>query len=170
MYYRGIAFFDMDGVLADCSARLPYERVKDYDNFYDPAKVAQDTVNLKGRYFAKSLVSQGYKIIIVTSRSDRCKMATYFWLKENAPVLNIRMRDIYMRREGDHRPSAIVKTELVEKAILDNPGIFTAGLPFNYFVDDYVANTTAVAQKFGNFIIPITFGTERLCKEADSER
>lgn len=70
----------------------------------------------------------GFKIIIVTARSRRYRVPTVWWLLWN----NIDTDDLFMRRDGDHRPDYEVKKDLLVEirkrwtpvhALDDNPNV-----------------------------------------------
>lgn len=162
MGYTGIAFFDMDGVLANCKHRLKFleRKEKDYDTFYSYYEVMKDTPNKAGVDLLKMFVATGYKIIIITSRRESCRDATYSWLKYWG--IHIPNEDIYTRGFGDTRKSWDVKLDLMENAIQDNMDIYMSGR--SYFVDDYAANCEVVSKRYSS-IQALVFGCGRLRDE-----
>lgn len=166
MRYRGIAFFDMDGVLANCGHRLKYlnGKYKDYDNFYKPSNIMKDLPILAGVDLCKIFIATGYKIIIVTSRREVARDATWNWLRENG--LRIPSEDIYTRGYGDTRKSWSVKIDLTENAIQDNMDIYMSGE--NYFVDDYPANCEVIGNRYAG-IKTLVFGVGRIRDNGEEE-
>ena len=156
MNYRGIAFFDMDGVLANCSHRLKWAD-KDYDKFYAPKNIAKDTPIQAGIDLFKMFRATGHKIIIITSRRTCSRTATMDWLDHYG--LDVDRADIYTRADGDHRKSWAVKLDLTEQAIQDNMDEYMSGR--SYFIDDYPANCNVIAGKYAS-IQTIIFGCGRL--------
>lgn len=57
------------------------------------------------------LKSEGYKILIVTGRSDDYRHHTESWLDDN----EIEYDKLFMRKSGDRRPSAEVKKEILDE-------------------------------------------------------
>lgn len=161
--YNGIAFFDMDGVLANCNHRLQYAD-KDYDKFYAPQNIAKDAPIQSGIELLRLMVAAGKKIVIITSRREMCHETTRQWLHDNG--IEIATEDIYCRYPGDTRKSYVVKLDLTEKAIQDNMDAYLAGR--NFFIDDYVANCEVIAKRYSSMQV-LVFGCERLTGEG-SER
>ena len=159
MKYTGIAFFDMDGVLANCRHRLKYVEADDYDNFYKPENIALDSVIIPGKKLEKTFLATGYKIVIITSRRSYCLEATMKWLKDNG-FSEINEEDVYMRGFGDTRKSWEVKKDLLDNAIKDNMDLVMEART-NFFVDDYPENCKIVADHFMD-IQPLIFGLGRL--------
>ena len=91
--YNGIAFFDMDGVLANCKHRLKYAD-KDYDNFYAPENIAKDAPIQSGIELLRLMVAAGKKIVIITSRREMCHETTRQWLHDNG--IDVATEDIYL--------------------------------------------------------------------------
>lgn len=162
--YNGIAFFDMDGVLADCTHRLKYADSKDYDKFYSPVLIAKDLPKETGIELLRLMVAAGKKIVIITSRREVCHETTRQWLHNNG--IEIATEDIYCRYPGDTRKSYVVKLDLTEKAIQDNMDAYLAGR--NFFIDDYAANCEMIAKRYSSMQV-LVFGCERLTGEG-SER
>ena len=92
---------DVDGTIAEMHNRGPFEW----------SKVGQD----KPRKFVIQMVrlytQLGYKIIIVSGRSDECKHETTMWLNEHLGHDYI-WNELHMRKEGDFRRDSAVKEEI----------------------------------------------------------
>lgn len=160
MRHNGIAFFDMDGVLANCGHRLHYIDEGDYDSFYADENIWLDALFGTGLTLLEMFKAQGYKIVIVTSRRESCRAATLRWL-DDALMTYFKSEDLYMRSNGDLRKSWEVKKDLLEKALQDNMKSYnSSGL--NFFVDDYPKNCQMVAENFSDKIQPIIFGLGRI--------
>ena len=155
--YNGIAFFDMDGVLADCTHRLKYAENKDYDKFYSPELILKDLPKKSGIELLRMMVVAGKKIIIVTSRRETSRYSTRQWLKDNG--IDIHSEDIYCRYPGDGRKSWDVKLDLTEQAIRNNMDEYLAGQ--SYFVDDYANNCLKIEKRYKS-MQTIVFGCGRL--------
>lgn len=122
-----IILCDIDGTIADCRHRLwlidevayrtrvgpniaSLQFKPDWDTFFiacvndAPIQPVIDII--------KDLAG---KVIFVTGRSDIVRRETKQWLwKHGLPCT-----DLYMRRQGDHRPDHVVKSELFDKILLD---------------------------------------------------
>lgn len=117
-----IYFFDIDGVLADCSHRLHYLENKDYDSFYSDTEILRDTPIFQGMELYEDICSSPYAdVYILTGRPERTQEATRGWFERMgqpaAPMI--------MRRNHDYRPAWEVKSTMLEKFIdmhsLDGP-------------------------------------------------
>lgn len=175
---------DIDGVLADCEHRLKYLHRKDYNAFYS-IKMADDTVIKEGLSLLKALrngASNSSTVCYATGRPKRTRNLTLNWLEAKYAPQAYSDR-LYMREDGDYRPSPELKVEQVEQ-ILKNRGVISSNslidalkamtttvasiitgekesLPIVYFIDDDPKNIKAVCEKFP-FITGITFGTKRM--------
>jgi predicted secreted acid phosphatase len=127
---------DMDGTLVDVSAIRHHVRAgilpdgsykrKNFDAFHTESATCPPiplTVALVDWFRQHNL-----KIIIVTARSRRYRSPTVWWLLWN----NIETDDLFMRRDGDHRPDYETKRDLLVEirkrwhpihAIDDNPNV-----------------------------------------------
>lgn len=122
-----IYIFDIDGTVADNRHRLHHitgSGKKNWDAFFDPEAMAQDKPFEPVWELMTSLVLTGNRLIFLTSRVERLRGSTRQWLTDiNCPVRSVLAAhwldkrnhglDIYMRRNGDHRPSHEVKRELL---------------------------------------------------------
>jgi len=116
--------FDIDGTLADCSHRLHHIQGEsvDWNAFYDACGADKPIPHILG---LASILAGEVDIVFVTGRSERCRDATVDWLRANLPDCfagwnaSDAKDDLYMRREGDHRPDNIVKSELLDRLIAD---------------------------------------------------
>lgn len=102
--------FDIDGTLADLSHRLHHinRHPVNWDAFF--AAVGDDAVIEPVRELAQALHGAGYRIILVSGRTDKVRDLTIGWLEAHA----IPFDGLHMRREGDYRQDFIVKSELLD--------------------------------------------------------
>ena len=136
-----IVISDIDGVLADCTHRLHYLKLKDYDKFYSPKEMLNDKPIRSGLDLLYEL--QHCKIILITGRPYRTEETTRFWLqREFDPDFE---PEIYMRKDHDYRPSDIVKTEVLQRL-----GVGEMEGSTIFFIDDDPKNITAVKTCFPN--------------------
>jgi hypothetical protein len=107
--------FDIDGTIADCSHRLHFiqSQPKDWKAFF--AACVDDKPIVEVIELIRILNICGFKIMLVTGRSDECRDKTSDWLYSN----DVPYSRMYMRKAGDHRPDNEVKGELLDKLIHD---------------------------------------------------
>lgn len=126
--------FDIDGTLANAEHRLPYitnpNEPKNWDAFFDG--VVDDAPIPEAWAVLNALVDSHHRIIFITGRPERLRTKTYNWLVSFdddsrfeaahywASCPSSRKPALYMRADGDRRPSAEVKRDLLNKARLDN--------------------------------------------------
>jgi phosphoglycolate phosphatase-like HAD superfamily hydrolase len=108
--YRPIAIVDIDGVVADVRHRLHHiaRRPKDWNAFFDAA--ADDPPHEEGLRVVRTL-AQDHEIIYLTGRPERLRRATDDWLTRHG----IGGHDLMMRADGDRRPAARVKVQLLQR-------------------------------------------------------
>ncbi|MFC4014692.1 hypothetical protein ACFOY2_46230 [Nonomuraea purpurea] len=98
------ALVDVDGTLAEKGDRDPY----------DWARVGEDTPNWPVIETVRALHHRGYRIVVMSGRSDECRAATAAWLNAH---LGVPWEALHMRATGDYRQDAEVKTELYETRV-----------------------------------------------------
>jgi phosphoglycolate phosphatase-like HAD superfamily hydrolase len=121
-YKEHCYIFDMDGTLADLSHRIHHiqaasgdlKRKKDWPQFWadvpfdEPIEHMVRTYRMLRHSTAESYTGCG--IIIVSGRMERCRVDTLEWLERN----DLSHDGLYMRRDGDYRDDATVKSELLD--------------------------------------------------------
>lgn len=110
--------FDIDETLSDCSHRLHFITGdnKDWDSFY--ATCVDDTPIYDVVALLRALDALDIKIIFVTGRLEQCRFDTENWLQKYTGVWAGR-NNMFMRKDGDHRPDYQVKREIYERKIKD---------------------------------------------------
>ena len=113
--------FDIDGVLADCSHRLPYIQGedKDYNKFYSDEEIMKDKpiLNLDKILFnIQCADGSSIDIKFITARNIKSITATAEWLEKYFSIM-VEEGDILMRPKNDYRPAHEVKKDLIEKHI-----------------------------------------------------
>ncbi len=105
---RPLAIIDIDGVVADVRHRLHYlqSRPKNWDGFF--AAAPSDSAHPEGLQLVTSLAPD-HEIVFLTGRPERLRGQTAEWLEENG----IGGHRLVMRPDGDHRPAAQVKRDLL---------------------------------------------------------
>jgi hypothetical protein len=109
--------FDLDGTLANLDHRLPLIKTDppDWRAFFATCGGDALIEPVARLYSDLALAAYDDGMIIVSGRSDECRSETMAWLLRHSIVHNA----LYMRREGDHRPDHIVKSELLDQMLTD---------------------------------------------------
>ena len=117
--------FDIDGTLADLSHRLHHIKRQpiDWNAFF--AACGEDALIEPIRDLALLFEAQGYKIILVSGRSDIAREATVDWLDKHG----VPCHGLHMRRDGDHRQDFLVKSEILD-------GLLAADHDIRFVIDD----------------------------------
>ena len=108
---KPIVLVDIDGTLADVRHRLYHirdGRKKNWKGFFEG--MDRDTPIASTVAWVRSL-AQIHDIIIITGRPEEYRARTVAWLKQN----EIPFSDMFMRRDGDHRPDYEIKQEALER-------------------------------------------------------
>lgn len=98
-------WLDLDGTVAERVHPLAPQPVR---GPFDEARVGEDAVINHIADLVRLLHTNGYKIVVMSGRSDACQEESERWLIEN----NIPYDDIFMRKFGDKRKDSTVKEEL----------------------------------------------------------
>ena len=149
-----IYIFDIDGVLADLRHRLSYKSRGDFDGFYEEKNVLADGLIQPGRELLRIMNQDGI-VVYATGRPERTRQATNKWLYKN----RLPMPTMFMRKDGDLRPSQEVKVEQVME-ILE----CLSDIDKVWFIDDDPKNVAAVERAFAGTRIKVNglvYGTER---------
>lgn len=126
--------FDVDGTLADASHRLHFIRQKDgppdWDAFLSDEQVAGDKPIEPVWRALLAHIQAGQQIIFITGRPERQRRLTWGWLRDRScPIRELaHLRwasglaprpEMFMRADGDHRPSEVVKRDLLYEARME---------------------------------------------------
>ena len=119
----GVAVFDIDGVLADVTHRLPHvqRRPKDWNAFF--AAMAGDPVLEPGRDLVRTL-ARDHPIVYLTGRPHRYASVTREWLDRH----DMPRGHVMERRDGDRRPARIAKPAMLAE--------LARHVPISLVVDD----------------------------------
>ena len=106
---RKIVLVDMDGTLSDCTHREHHTQSKppNWPAFF--RGMGDDPPNASIVELTRRLATD-HDILIVTGRPQEFLGETLEWLTRNG----IAPAEIWMRREGDHRPDFVVKREVLD--------------------------------------------------------
>jgi hypothetical protein len=113
---RQLAIIDIDGVIADVRHRLHHldRRPKNWKAFFAEATV--DPVHPEGAAVVATLAADN-EIVFVTGRPEHLRDDTVAWLDRNG----FGGHQLLMRAEGDRRPAATVKAEIVHDLAAQSP-------------------------------------------------
>lgn len=105
-----LAVFDIDGVLADVSHRLPFlqRRPKDWPGFF--AAAAQDPPLAEGLRLAQE-AARDCELVYLTGRPEQCRADTERWLQRH----DLPVGRLMMRAKGDRRPARLAKPPLLRR-------------------------------------------------------
>ena len=107
-----IVVFDLDGTISFCEHRLHYIAgdKRDWQSFYKAC--VDDVPNDPVILVLRALHSMGFKVIIISGRSDEVRMETLTWLTEHA----VPCEGLYMRPDKDYTPDHELKLRLMKDA------------------------------------------------------
>jgi hypothetical protein len=103
---------DLDGTLADCSGRNPYDasRCDEIDLVNPAVNLILNLINDSNRD-----VLDVIDIILMSGRDSKFRLPTERWLSKHYIPYNA----LHMRKEGDRRKDSIIKRELYDEHIKD---------------------------------------------------
>ena len=104
-----IVIFDIDGTLADVSARQHHlmKKPKDWDSFF--RGIPQDKAIHSMVRLCNILYASGIKILLCTGRREKDRAETVKWLAQQG----VNYHELILRRNGDRRSDVIVKREIL---------------------------------------------------------
>jgi hypothetical protein len=130
---------DIDGTVALKGDRSPY----------DEDRVNEDRPNWPVIRTVQALWTIGYKVIVVSGRTEACRHETKMWLDRE---LKAEYVELFMRKEGDMRKDAVVKAEIFDQHIRDNYRVLCVLDDRNQVVDMWRSMGLTVLQcAEGNF-------------------
>lgn len=122
--------FDIDGTLANAEHRLHFikdpDKAKDWENFLSDEQVANDTPIPQTWSVLEQMLRSHHRVIFITGRPNAQRETTINWLMNKDCLtrvgcwahwhINHQQPKIFMRSDGDRRPSSVVKRELLDIA------------------------------------------------------
>ena len=104
-----IVIFDVDGTLADASARQHHlkKKPKDWESFFQG--IADDKAIAPMIKLCNILYQSGVTIILCTGRREQDRNTTEAWLQQQG----VQYHELRLRRDGDRRHDTIVKREML---------------------------------------------------------
>jgi predicted secreted acid phosphatase len=118
---KNIIIFDLDGTLANIDKRRkkatkPNGKLN-WEKFFSDELIKKDSPNIPVIQTAKLFHQNGFKIYVLSGRSDNTKDVTTKWLKR----FDIPYDLLKMRAKNDTRPDEIIKKEFIsELSIIEN--------------------------------------------------
>lgn len=118
-----IYIFDIDGTLSDNAHRLHFitGETKDWEGFHNA--MGDDTPIWEVITVVRALNAVGHVIIMSTGRMEKGRVVTAEWLRK----YRVPMQGLYMRQNSDHREDYVVKSELLDQIIGNNPDQVVGG-------------------------------------------
>lgn len=166
---RRCLFIDIDGVLANISHRLKYiQGKKDYEKFYGAAMADDEPMWDNIAWYAEIASASGL-VHFITGRPERTRSVTEIWINTYCGDLIKDDTQIFMRKDGDHRPSEVVKAGLVKDAYAtyEKKWIYHEGnKPTIMLVDDDINNLVEMQKsllsikKHGANVLPMLAGLD----------
>jgi glutathione S-transferase len=107
---RPYAVIDLDGVLADVTARLHHieGKPKNWDAFF--AGIPDDPVYAEGLAIARKLAAE-HDLVYLSGRPERTRSDTERWLRRH----DVPHGQLVLRRNPDRRPARVVKVGLLRQ-------------------------------------------------------
>ena len=104
-----IVIFDVDGTLADISARVRHVRKqpKDWDAFF--RGMAEDKAVRSMVRLCNLLHDAGLRIVLCSGRNEAHRAETREWLAREG----VRYHELRLRADGDFRSDVVVKREML---------------------------------------------------------
>ena len=118
---KNIVIFDLDGTLANIDERrekaMKTNGKLNWDKFSSDELIKKDLPNMPVIKTAKLFHQSGFKIYVLSGRSEETKQVTTQWLKKYDVPFDV----LKMREKNDTRPDEVIKKEfVVELSILEN--------------------------------------------------
>lgn len=143
---KRVVIFDLDGTLTTPVYRTAPAKGADsseWDAFY--LKCDTDQPKYEIIRLLRSYYEQGFKVILLTGRSDICMQATYVWLDR----WDVPFHELHMRARNNWSPAVRFKQEWLLQNFM-NPGLEGAGM-IEILVDDH----PGIIEMAINFQIPV---------------
>lgn len=130
---RDIVLMDIDHTLADCHWRDHLIGDAGWDEYHAAGK--DDACVPEVRKLVVALANANFRIICLTGRPERWRMATVRWMVTN----QIPMHELLMRPDADFRPTPELKVDLVKQHL---PNLFPNNIAF------IIDNDERIIEKF----------------------
>lgn len=133
--------FDLDGTFCDLSDEylaLINIEPKNWKAFEE--HIPHDEPCKRVKLLYRMLMSEGFTIVILTARPERCREATVAWLKKH----NVHYSALYMRNEGFHGTDADSKEAALKIIREDHGEIFMAFEDRPHVIEMFIRNNVFV--------------------------
>lgn len=117
MMRKMACIFDLDGTLAESIYKEPLFEKEDWDAVRN--RIIPDAPIVPVKLVCTAMRDAGFKIVLVTARSERFRPHTSTWLD----LHNIQRDILFMRPDGDERTDEEVKEEILWKITNENYGV-----------------------------------------------
>lgn len=108
---RIVAFFDIDGVIANDTHRLHFAQEKKWVDYFNPKNLEADEVWPQGRAAVLNELRQGNEVQYLTGRRSDLIKTTTRWFEDN----NLYQAATHGRPFGVRTPLAIFKADFLEE-------------------------------------------------------
>lgn len=109
-----LALLDIDGVLANDSARLHHALARDYSAYFAKAAMSADVMHTEGLALAEKLQAEGWTVAYLTGRREDRRVVTEDWLDQHG----FPMGRLTMRTPEQGMPLANFKQEYMLKLLV----------------------------------------------------
>lgn len=119
--------FDVDGTMANDEHRKHHllGDKREWDEFF--SKQHLDEPYEAVLTVLDALKAQGHKCIVITGRDERHREATLEWIMQHHDG-NFSSDDLYMRPKDDRRNDDLIKEEILERILTENPNYVVQGV------------------------------------------
>lgn len=108
-----LAFFDIDGVLANDTHRVKFALKRQWFSYFDTERMAADKVWQQGTQAVEDAIKSGWTIAYLTGRREDRRTVTEDWLDEHG----FPPGRLVMRRFSQTMPLANFKEEYLRKVV-----------------------------------------------------
>lgn len=118
---KSVVIFDIDGTLADAEHRRHHleKTPKDWDSFFAECHLdagIQPVLELFHLFVALK------DVVFFTGRSEEHRQVTVDWLTTHTGINQAWINGrLWMRQNGDRREDSVVKSEMLDQFLKDNP-------------------------------------------------
>ena len=108
---KPVVLVDIDGTLADVRHRLHHIQGPGRKNWKAFFEAMDRDAPIASTIAWVQALAPNHDIVITTGRPEAYRTRTIAWLKKH----DIPFNDVFMRRDGDHRPDYEIKKEALER-------------------------------------------------------
>lgn len=121
MPYKPFIVSDIDGTIADLTHRLHFAKgeTKDWDKFFSEVKNDKPRKEIIEKLVAHR--ADGYEVVFVSGRPERCRQDTLHWMWKNGVVPGGEEPVLFMRQDDDRRPDTQTKGDIYDNYLAKYP-------------------------------------------------